>query len=201
MNDVQTASKPLTARAQANREKIYRAAVKLIGERGYDAITMSDIAEAAEVARASVFNHFPVKIAFLAEWYARFTHEILAVAREETSDSARVRLDFLYRALGAGAHANKPLIIHVASLAMGHGPLAATESELDDALRLYFLELITLGQATGEIRSELDADFLADFFVGVLTVTAHDWVNRGQVSDLYADLKRRFDTIFSGIEK
>lgn len=51
--------RPLSQRAKANRDRIYTAAIELIRERGYGAVTMTDIAKAAGVARASVFNHFP----------------------------------------------------------------------------------------------------------------------------------------------
>ena len=191
----------LSPRAKATRQKIYDAAIELIRAQGYDAVTMADIASAAGVARASVFNHFPAKLAFLGEWFERFTREVLREASQQTGNSARARLECVFSAMGKGAHANKDIIVHVASLAMGHGPLAATEAELDDELQLYFLEIIRDGQASGEIKAELDPEFLADMWVGLLTVTAHDWVNRGQASNLSEDLTARFKILFSGIEK
>lgn len=193
--------RPLSQRAKANRDRIYAAAITLIRERGYDAVTMADIAKAAGVARASVFNHFPAKLAFLGEWFERFTRAVLQEASQQTGSSAWTRLCFVLEALARGGEANKDIIVHVASLAMGHGPLAATEAELDDELQLYFARIIRDGQASGEIDRDIDVDFLADLWVGLLTVTAHDWVNRGQVSDLSADLKSRFKTLFRGIEK
>lgn len=193
--------RPMSQRAQANRDRIYTAAITLIREQGYDAVTMTDIAKAAGVARASVFNHFPAKLAFLGEWFERFTRQVLNEAGQQTGNSAWARLVFVLEAMGRGAHANKDIIVHVASLAMGHGPLAATEAELDDELQLFFADIIRHGQREGEIDPELDLDFLADMWVGLLTVTAHDWVNRGQMSDLSSDLKARFQTLFRGIEK
>ena len=193
--------RPLSQRAQANRDRIYTAAIELIRERGYDAVTMADIARAAGVARASVFNHFPAKLAFLGEWFERFTRQVLNEASEQAGNSAWARLVRVLEVMGKGAHANKDIIVHVASLAMGHGPLAATEAELDDELQLFFVAIIRDGQAAGEIDPELDAEFLADMWVGLLTVTAHDWVNRGQRSNLSADLTNRFGTLFRGIGK
>ncbi len=194
-------AKPLTKRAKANREKIFLAAIELIRSKGYDAVTMSDIAKAASVARASVFNHFPAKLAFLGEWFERFTYRVIEEAKAQTGTSCRTRMGFLLDALAAGAEADKEIIVHIASLAMGHGPLAATESALDDALQIHFRELIDAGQASGEIKPGLNPGFLADLCVGILTVTAHDWVNRGQKSDLALDLSDRFDVLFSGVAK
>lgn len=40
---------------------IHHAAMRLFAERGYDAVTITDIAEAAEVGRATVFAHYRAK--------------------------------------------------------------------------------------------------------------------------------------------
>ena len=58
-------------RRAEQRDRMYRAAVGLFTERGYESTTMEDIAQAADVARASVFNHYQRKIAFIDEWSAR----------------------------------------------------------------------------------------------------------------------------------
>lgn len=57
-----------TRRRQERRDRLYRAAVELFVDRGFDSTTMEDIAERADVARATVFNHFQRKTAFLDEW-------------------------------------------------------------------------------------------------------------------------------------
>ena len=46
---------------QQTREKITRVALKLFAERGYDATTLADIAEAAEVAPRTIFAYFDGK--------------------------------------------------------------------------------------------------------------------------------------------
>jgi AcrR family transcriptional regulator len=43
------------------REAITRAAWKLFGRRGFDAVTVADIARAAKVSEKTVFNYFPAK--------------------------------------------------------------------------------------------------------------------------------------------
>src|SRR5918992_5761478 len=46
---------------QRTREQIADAAIRLFAERGYQATTIADIAEAAEVAPRTFFSHFPSK--------------------------------------------------------------------------------------------------------------------------------------------
>lgn len=45
----------------ANRQAISNAAMRLFRERGFDQVTVDEIAEAADVGRMTVFNHFPRK--------------------------------------------------------------------------------------------------------------------------------------------
>src|ERR1700744_920664 len=45
----------------ATRESISNAATRLFIERGFDRVTVDEIAEAADVGRMTVFNHFPRK--------------------------------------------------------------------------------------------------------------------------------------------
>ena len=46
---------------RAAREAIAGAARRLVAERGYDAVTVADVAAAADVSEKTVFNHFPTK--------------------------------------------------------------------------------------------------------------------------------------------
>lgn len=190
-----------SGRSLANRERIYQAAMDLFRLQPFDAVTMQDIAEQAGMSRASVFNHFHNKIALLGEFFGRFTVEALEMAHASSSTGFRNRLVALFGPFGTIAHRNKPIIAQIASLAMGHGPLAELESELDNDLVRYFLDVITDAKAAGEIRDDLDDSFLAHMLLGLLTVTAHDWVNSGQKTRLDEDLIARFDVLISGIGK
>lgn len=57
-----------TRNQQQRRARVYAAATELIVEQGFENCTMDDIAERAGVARATVFNLFQRKTAFLDEW-------------------------------------------------------------------------------------------------------------------------------------
>lgn len=76
---------------QHRRDKVYDAAVELFVERGFDGTTMEDIAERADVARATVFNHFQRKTAFLDEWSSRRRESALAAVQAEHLEDHSVR--------------------------------------------------------------------------------------------------------------
>src|SRR6478735_9306122 len=55
-------TEPLRERKKRQtREAIAAAAMALCRERGFDAVTVADVARAADVAEKTVFNHFPTK--------------------------------------------------------------------------------------------------------------------------------------------
>lgn len=64
--------KSLHEHRQMTRHKLFAALSTLMSERGFDTITLADIAAAAGVGRTAVYNHFPDKEALLLGF---ITHE------------------------------------------------------------------------------------------------------------------------------
>lgn len=56
-------------RRRQTRDRIAHNALALFRERGYDAVTIANIAEAADVAKQTVVNHFPAKEDLLFAWH------------------------------------------------------------------------------------------------------------------------------------
>lgn len=73
-----------TRRREECREAVYAAAVELFVQQGFDNTTMDQIAQRADVARATVFNHFPRKAEFLAEWTTRRRDRAARAVRDES---------------------------------------------------------------------------------------------------------------------
>ncbi|MBO1751005.1 TetR/AcrR family transcriptional regulator [Actinotalea sp. BY-33] len=62
----------LTEHREQTRNKLFAALTSLMADRGFDAITLADIAGAAGIGRTAVYNHFPDKESLLL---AFITHE------------------------------------------------------------------------------------------------------------------------------
>ncbi|AFK53383.1 TetR/AcrR family transcriptional regulator [Tistrella mobilis] len=90
--------------ARDRRERLARAAADLFHERGYDAVSLRDIAARAGVPAGAVFYHFPTKAALAtvaADAQLNRAEEILARAAEGRSPEER--LTIIATGLAAGA--------------------------------------------------------------------------------------------------
>jgi AcrR family transcriptional regulator len=67
---------------QRTRELIAATARRLFIERGFEAVPVSEIARAAEVSEATVFNYFPTKEDLLYSRLEAFEEELLSAVRE-----------------------------------------------------------------------------------------------------------------------
>jgi AcrR family transcriptional regulator len=65
------------------RQRLFAAMGQLIVERGYDAITLADVAADAGVGRTAVYNHFADKESVLLAWAMDETNRYLRQLREE----------------------------------------------------------------------------------------------------------------------
>lgn len=103
-----TSDLPLVARKQkAARERIALAAADLFEERGFDAVSVSDIADRAEVGRTTFFRHFRDKqeVVFARE------HALLeAVTTEELGP-----VPSGHRSVGDALRALQPLVLRMSA--------------------------------------------------------------------------------------
>jgi AcrR family transcriptional regulator len=74
---------------QQTRQLIAETARRLFGERGFERVTVAEIARAAEVSEQTVFNYFPTKEDLVYWRLQSFEDELLATIRErETGEPA-----------------------------------------------------------------------------------------------------------------
>ena len=71
------------------RRRIAEAAHRLFGERGFQAVTVVEVARAAEVAEATLFNYFPTKEDLFYSGLEAFGARLVAAVRERPEASPR----------------------------------------------------------------------------------------------------------------
>lgn len=163
-------------KVQLSRDRLYEAAISLFVENGFDATTVDQIAERADVARATVFNHFPQKMAFLEEWGARRR----ALVRERLKEHAQ---DLEPAAAELAAYLTEFALLNERARDETRA-LMEPALRFGDALRSRTLDVdlsraIKRGQSSGEFRGDVDADHVgqllaAGYFTTVLRWAAQD---------------------------
>jgi AcrR family transcriptional regulator len=64
------------------RQQVFEAASRLFEERGFDGVTVAEVAQAADVSEVTVFNHFPTKEDLFFGGMHFFEEELLRAVRE-----------------------------------------------------------------------------------------------------------------------
>lgn len=68
----------LSEHREQTRSKLFAALIELMADRGFDAITLADIANAAGIGRTAVYNHFPDKESLLLAFITHETDQYVA---------------------------------------------------------------------------------------------------------------------------
>jgi len=156
MAAVQPRSDRRERRRLETRERLYRAALELFGERGFLETTVEDITEAADVGKGTFFNYFPTKEHVLAAYGGERT-----AAVERALEKARATSGSVLEVLGelatdsAGQSHENPAVLR--AIYAAHASCAPVRAELQKRMRAsrkILAEIISLAQKRGEVRSD-----------------------------------------------
>lgn len=179
-----------------NRQRLYTSALTLFASQGYDGTTIQAIADHADVGKSTFFNYFASKEAVLATYYREITEDILAHVRASSYASVHATVSALLQRAAFLAAQNRPLFAQIARLTRDPGLLAAEDQALDQELFAFFEDLVQHGQTTGELRNDLPASAFASLILGMMTATAHEWLN--QEFDFEEALLHKLQWLFEG---
>jgi AcrR family transcriptional regulator len=85
MTPTATSSGLRERKKERTRQAIAQTARRLFGERGFEEVTVADVARAADVSEATVFNYFPTKEDLFYSGLEAFEEELLAAVRDRPS--------------------------------------------------------------------------------------------------------------------
>lgn len=193
----------LTRRARKKdetRTRIFRAAIKLFRDRGFDATTIDEITERADVAKGTFFNYFPRKeavLAYLGETWLGDAEEsadaLLAEAR-----STREKILSLYAGLAASYAEERELswIVIQESMRRAFQP---TE-DVHHRWRALMARLLEQGKASGELRTDLDFTRTHVALASVYMGTLIEWLGCPVAAfELQPELAARLGLVFDGL--
>ncbi len=173
-------------RRPSTRDQLLATGLQVLHARGFHATGVQDIAEAAEVPKASFYSHFPSKEAFGADVLGRYWERRASQAATILGDQTRTPMDRL-RAYFTGKTTPRPNATFDKGCMIGNfsAELAGDSRLIRDRLAAVFAAWGTLlagcireAQADGSLRPGLDPDetaaFLIDAYEGAVLRTKVD---------------------------
>lgn len=151
---------------QRTRQTVVAAALRLFRQHGFDAVTMEQIAEAADIAKGTLYNHFPVKDAIVAEYIdqeslARNAERIVRMrALPDTRARLTASLTELIEAVAAQPEIFEKYFTYRTRLMIS----LRREPNRVSGLQALEDEIIRLGQRSGELRTDVPFQILEALF-------------------------------------
>jgi TetR/AcrR family transcriptional repressor of nem operon len=147
-------------------------AMELFWRRGFGATTPADLVDELGIGKGSLYNTFESKRGLFAQALRRYADERVAALSEllERPGPVRARLQAALERLASPANAELRrrgcLAVNTVT-ELGELDHAATEIARDvfDRMELAFRKAIELGQRSGEIGSERDAQAIASLLI------------------------------------
>jgi AcrR family transcriptional regulator len=162
---------------EETRRRITLAALELFHEKGFEATTVDEITERADVAKGTFFNYFPRKESVLAalseEWMER--------AEEHASRHGRTASERIVALFGGVAESygqDRDLARMLLRVSMER--MVCPEPDVSrSGLYQLVVQAVQDGQASGEFRPELPVDSVFGVVASVFMGTLIWWVGGG----------------------
>ncbi len=188
---------------QRTKQRLIASALELFFRQGYGSTTMDEIAELAEVSRATLFNYFPTKgslfLPFATEIFVtRIQPELTEYLSRSPSAIEALRFFFMniqseLLAVSGIEQALKEEFLRPKAF--------APESLSDDMGFLNCLtEILTYGRERGEVRFDMPAEALGRFIGALYFSVFYTVIVQVEVTDYLVEIDRLLSFIHTGIQ-
>ncbi len=187
------------------KEKIFKTAVALFLEFGYENTTVQQITEKADVAKGTFFSHFPTKEAILrylgeqrvAMMQEHLTHELAAIP------AAAEKLLFLFELLAQANAEDRQVtgLVFSERLKSYFSPDLIHESTSQMRLKQIIEEILQEGQAKEEFANDFSVASVADILFGIYFFALYQWLVAAQPADLSAEYRQQVTIVLRGIKQ
>jgi AcrR family transcriptional regulator len=209
---------------QHTRLRIFAAAFDLFAQKGFEATTVEEIAERADVGKGTVFNYFPHKTAFLiaaySEWVGLIRERLGPVESWQGPVRAQLGRVFGYLVDLAVQHRSLARLVVFENMRAAHermtvaeargpagrtpGPASAADSDLDqEAVRILEImtqQVVQKGKARAEVRPEVDESQAASLVAAAVFHTLVRGLLRNESArKIKTSLAAQLEIIFTGL--
>jgi len=176
---------------------------QMFEEQGYESVTMEAIAEKADVAKGTLYKHFPVKEALLRHRFHReMAMEIPTLMAElDSIPAAAKRLQTFLDKSADWSEANRQHLAPYLRLRLSEvGVPYDLDSPHRSGLENIFTAIIRAGQESGEFRDDLDAGVAAHYLEFLYLSALLRWLSGAQ-ADLHHEFTTMLDLYLRGMTR
>lgn len=188
-------------RKEETRKKIIAAAKSLFDRQGFNVTTVEQIAEKADVAKKTLYNHFPVKEAILAEIIAGATSglDLASIDKLKNMPDTRTRIIQLFNQLLEMALKQEDFFLAYFAYRMYNKFQLSEDQSIKSGGHEILEEIIKLGQQSGELRTDLPIKVFLNHLEMVLAITITDIVRRKDDLVLEKCIEENVDIFLYGV--
>lgn len=183
--------------------RIIDAALGLFHQQGLEATPMEQIAEAADVAKGTLYNYFPAKEAIISAFLQRSfrTQNDERMARLRALPNTRARMLRIFNTLTDGVRAQREIfeafMVYRMKKVLSFEPEAGDQSGLLVLIR----EIIRLGLEGGDLRRDLPEDLLVDLFQFAFIASVKPFFLNPETFDQQASIESCVEIFLNGAGK
>jgi AcrR family transcriptional regulator len=180
---------------QETRNKIFTTAMKLFQERGFEATTIDMIAEQADVARGTVFLHFPSKEELLAHWGQDRIEELMERRHEWDQEdiSCEEQILKMFHIAMVANRKNFSLVKIWVKATISHG------RKENIRLRNLFADILEAGQERGLLKEEIDPIIGGNMLENIYLYAVYDWVQNDGDWPIEEIMATKVHYLFNGL--
>ncbi|MEN6324883.1 MAG: TetR/AcrR family transcriptional regulator [Syntrophomonas sp.] len=190
------------------RQKIIDIAMKLFDDQGFSNTTMEQIAEAADVARKTLYNYFPVKEAIADEYVRAISNQMAEEALAELQHLPDTRSRLL-SALN-NAYGWVEINPELTGIVLGYrfktsyystDKCPGLKNDLQERGTYRIIaEIIRQGQEAGEIRSDIRLKLLVRYIDLLRGTIVWEWLQDTSLFDLREEISKMVNMVLDGIK-
>ncbi len=181
-----------------SRKRILKASRRLFSQNGYEETMMEDIAQKAEVSKATIYNYFPNKESLLIGTADEVLDRISGLIKNELTQCnnseeklRKVLEEFVVSSVDYLGISRRITYLNSCE----DSPLFATRKQMVALLK----GLVVDAQKEGALNPQANPDDIVDIVVGIYLIAQFEWSNIDKYSPefLHEKLNRFFDAMLS----
>jgi AcrR family transcriptional regulator len=189
---------------EETHKKIIRIATELFRKQGFEATTLEQIAEEVDIARTTLYNHFPVKEAIVDAYAQDLIREHKTKMKHVWPELPDTRSRLTAVLFKQWEVAKSEFNMDMLRAFYVYRMQILFQSFKDRSLRSGFgdvlADIIRLGQETGEIKKDVSAKDAADLLDWIHANTVMHWIADPARFPIYERIKLSVDHFLDGIK-